>query len=230
MTSPLGTGPFVPHGTARGRKTASDVSGIDRIETTLARVPDCPEGLASRLGEIVFSDEFAWCTTEIRRTAEASAWYAVSLTNHIDWLTANGFTREDARQVRYLAEVVHSREPAIALTAAVVLRLLGGTWLASYRLRSGAQFLVDWPEYRQRVRDEIWVSVQTCEYEPAMLALSGRVWELSEMVLVEPLEVDCATAAAYLMECIGESCEDMIVACALRRMFIRAETAGRRTP
>lgn len=230
MTSPLGMdGPFVPRTAARGLRTAEERSERPRIDAVLRGMSTLSAELGERVKSCIASHEFASAVTDLRRTAEAVEWYVVSLSNHISWLAENGFNREDVRQIRYLAEVVYAKEPAHALAAAVALRAIEGE-ASPYLTQASVPFLADWPTYQARMRKEIWVSVQTREYGNAVLALCDRVYELSRSVPAKPCKGDYHGLAPVLVDCMGLSCEDLIVACAMRRMFIHAENASRRTP
>lgn len=46
--------------------------------------------------------------------------------NHLAWLTQQGYSREDIRQIRYVVEVFHSLEPVFAVIGALALRWVRG--------------------------------------------------------------------------------------------------------
>ena len=228
MTSPSGTGPFLPRSTTRGVRCASDIYGNSPVEVVLELLANRRDGLADRLRSALSSDEFVSATTAIRRRSEAASWYALSLSNHIIWLAENDFTREDTRQVRYLTEIIYSQEPANVLILALALRAMDGSWPVAYGPRGRAEFLAEWPEYQAMVRSEIWVSIQTGEYERAISFVRDRVQDLSEVMTLKRCAAGYPALISFIEDSIGQSCECLILSCALRRMFIRAETSSRR--
>lgn len=228
MTSPLGRGGSFASLRLAGGLIEAKERGCAQIETILGVVPGLLAGFIAYIEPLLGSRDFASAVSAVRRSAESAAWYAVSLTNHLRWLSENGFSREDTRQIRYLTEVLHTEEPAYALIAALTLRSVNGHQPWCYTKPSASRFLADWPGYRAKVDSEIWVTVQTAEYERAILAVCDEVWELSGSPPSLAIAGRNSEMIVALADCLGSSCEAAVLACALRRMFIRAETAGRR--
>lgn len=207
MTSPSGTrGSRAPHFIAKA---------------VFAAVPGCLGPFLAAADHLLESDEFAPAVSRVRRAAELAS-RRVSLSNHLEWLSENGFSREDTRQIRYEVELWYADAPALALMAVIATK---ETQPSSSEKGCVPIMLTDWPAYQAKIAAEIGDAA--VEYDRAVSAVRETLREVSRTIgssATQTYPVDIAEVMDYL----DTMCRVTVLTCALRRMFVRAEIRVRR--
>lgn len=228
MTSPLGRPGSCSY--------ASGTYGVHRhVEAVLEVIDDCSQDVVDWLKSIPGRQEYVSCAVSVRRAGESVAWYALPLPNHLAWFSENGFTREDSRKIRYLVERAYDEEPSqVLMVALALLRATNGTELSGLSRAASPDHpfhrsLAAWPRYQEKLASDVSVSMLTGEYERAVGFVQERAWRLAEGLCPSeaPAMGVSADAVSALTERLWASCGVVVLVSALRRMFIRAETAAR---
>ena len=121
-----------PHDRSRPEETDDIVVegkgtvALGDAEDVLAAVPGCLESFSSSIEPAVRSCLVKSAAAQLQRVARSKSRAVLHLPNHLDWLLATRFTREDTRQIRYVVETFYNVEPVHAVMTACALEWVTG--------------------------------------------------------------------------------------------------------
>jgi hypothetical protein len=179
------------------------------------------------------------------------------LPNHLTWMYQRGFSREDCRQIRYVVETFYNLEPIFSVLSVVAWKwLLKQTGSDSLPAKSCTDFprtifpepidyaeihkypphpfyraIALWSEYCDKIQSDISEGSNWILFNTAVDFLRNRVEEIASRVSASTrpysLTQDPSPHIIPIRQCLDDSCEVIVLTCALRRSFIKAEVAGR---
>ena len=88
---------------------------------TLASTPGCLESFWASVSRSFDTNHVQHAATQLRHSTDR---IPQPETDHMSWLSSNGYGREDIRQIRYVVEVFHGLEPLFAILASLASRWL----------------------------------------------------------------------------------------------------------
>lgn len=210
----------------RLRAATGDASPVE-IKHILQSVPGCWERFLGSFD----SRDLTGAADELRSAAEAAAWNGAMLPNHLPWLCRNDFSREDVRRVRYTIESFYAAEPVLVVLGTLALREaepgVASPAEACPRIHPFHRALSAWPRYHMKIVDDLSGSRLIGEYDDAVVSIRDKASVLADDISPEHFVLEPGLAFA-ISDCLDRSCEALVLACALRRMFIRAELRARR--
>jgi len=92
----------------------------------LSSVPGCLESFWAAVEPVWNGCLVRSAADELSRRAAQLSGESIHLPDYLDWLTVNGFTREDSRQIRYVVETFANLEPILAVIAVLARQWLRG--------------------------------------------------------------------------------------------------------
>lgn len=174
----------------------------------------------------------------LRRRVSLKVGSSPAISDHLTWLSNNGYSREDSRQIRYITEVFYNCEPmfsiacalatfgGLAITAELNCGCLGTdlTYSSAEQERHTTvhaffRSLGAWPRYGEMLTREL----SHLDAFPELVKATAE----NAYSIASTISTNNARPAGGFPDSLITSCEVVVVTCTLRQMFINAETARR---
>lgn len=218
------------------------LTGVEVTPSVIDVIASTPDGLESFWGAVApafRSDRVQSTANKLQNAATAVARDAIQLPDHLAWLTDQGFTREDSRQIRHDVETSCRIEAVNA-----ILALLAEKWLCREALLGNTSFvppmlpeslgslLKAWPAYAAKASADLACISDECRLSELVSGIRGKAEALSSSIPTASQatcsEAEIARLTSLIEECLTASCNTLLASCALRNGFIEAESAARR--